>query len=78
MAKILEDVQSKFVLTVDINGEPRVVQQVFLDGDQLTEERARNAQLANALAERPVECLCGLETAFADWHLCKNFLEVRF
>ena len=48
MAKILEDVQSKFVPTVDINGEPRVVQQVFLDGDQLTEERARNAQLANA------------------------------
>ena len=53
-----------------------MLQRVFLDGDQLTEERARNAQLANTLADTTYERLGGLETAFADWHLGKNLLEV--
>ena len=71
MAEILKNIHQNFVPKTE------VLQKVFLDGDQLTEERARNAQLANTLADTPYERLSGLETAFADWHLGKNLLTVR-
>lgn len=77
MAEILKNIQSNFVPTAEVNNETEVLQKVFLDGDQLTEERARNAQLANTLADTPYERLNGLETVFADWHLGKNLLMVR-
>jgi hypothetical protein len=70
MAEILNNIQNKFVPTAEVNNQKYVLQKTFLDGDQLTEERARNAQLANSLHN----CF---ETAFADWHLGKNLLMVR-
>ena len=54
-----------------------VAQTLTLDGDQLTEERARNAQLANILAGNEADRLDGLEMTFADWHLKKNIYEVN-
>lgn len=77
MAQILHNLQEKFVPSTKIEGKHEILQRVFLDGDQLTEERARNAQLANTLADTPTERLNGLETSFADWHLGKNMLMVR-
>ena len=77
MAEILNNIQSKFVPTAEVNNRKQVLQKIFLDGDQLTEERARNAQLANSLAQTQCQCLAGFETTFADWHLGKNFLMVR-
>ena len=77
MAEILNNIQSKFVPTAEVNNRKQVLQKIFLDGDQLTEERARNAQLANSLAQTQYQCLAGFETTFADWHLGKNFLMVR-
>ena len=77
MAQILQNIQHNFVPTAVVGNQREVLQRVFLDGDQLTEERARNAQQANALADSPYERLNGLETAFADWHLGKNLLMVR-
>lgn len=76
MADILKNIQSNFVPSAEVSNQNEVLQRVFLDGDQLTEERARNAQLANTLADTTYERLGGLETAFADWHLGKNLLEV--
>lgn len=76
MADILKNIQSNFVPSAEVSNQNKVLQRVFLDGDQLTEERARNAQLANTLADTTYERLGGLETAFADWHLRKNLLEV--
>ena len=76
MADILKNIQSNFVQSAEVSNQNEVLQRVFLDGDQLTEERARNAQLANTLADTTYERLGGLETAFADWHLGKNLLEV--
>lgn len=76
MADILKNIQSNFVPSAEVSNQNEVLQRVFLDGDQLTEERARNAQLANTLADTTYEHLGGLETAFADWHLGKNLLEV--
>ena len=48
----------------------------FFDGDQLKEERARNYQWANTLAETAMDRLDGITPAFADWHLKKNLLGV--
>lgn len=77
MAQIMEALQSKYVPTVTSNGgESKILQKVIFDGDQLTEERARNCQWANTLAESPSERLEGITPAFADWHLKKMFLGV--
>ena len=56
----------KFVPSTKVEGKTEIQE------DQLTEERARNAQLANTLADTPTESLNGLEMAFADRHLGKK------
>lgn len=68
MADILKNIQTNFVLSAEVSNQNKVLQQVFLDGYQLPEERARNAQLTITLADTTYECLGDLETAFADWH----------
>lgn len=78
MAQILDDMHSKYVPTVTLDNEPVVLDHVILDGDQLTEERERNAQWANSLAGTQAERMEGITPAFADWHLKKNFLTVCF
>lgn len=76
MAAILQNIQEKFVPTAVIGDEKVILEKVILDGDQLTEERARNAQIANTLADSHYEKISGLQTSFADWHLGKNLLDV--
>lgn len=77
MAQILEHLQSKYVPTATLNGgETEVLQKVIFDGDQLTDERARNCQWANTLARTQLERLEEITPAFADWHLKKMFLGV--
>ena len=77
MAQILEDIQNKYVPKLTTNGgETEVLQRVIFDGDQLTEERARNCQWANKLARTQIERLEGITPSFADWHLKKMFLGV--
>ena len=46
--------------------------------NQLTEERSRNAQWANAVADTEIDHLEGLEPTFGDWHLKKNLYQVVF
>ena len=74
----MEALQSKYVPTVTSNGgESKILQKVIFDGDQLTEERARNCQQANTLGESPsADRLEGITPAFADWHLKKMFFGV--
>ena len=80
MAQIMKNIQSHYVPTesgddaaeVDHN----IIQKVIFDGDQLTEERARNCQWANTLADNETDRLNGITTAFADWHLNKLLLGV--
>jgi len=76
MALILHDIQERFVPKTVIGDEKEVLVKVILDGDQLTEERARNAQIANTLADSQYEQMNGLQTSFADWHLGKKLLMV--
>ena len=76
MAQILDDMHSKYVPTVTLVGVTEVLDHVIFDGDQLTEERARNAQWANSLAGTQTDRIEGIIPGFADWHLKKNFLTV--
>ena len=80
MAQIMENIQSHYVPTKsgDNVAEPdqNIIQNVIFDGDQLTEERARNCQWANTLADNETDRLNGITTAFADWHLKKLLLGV--
>ena len=41
MAQILQNIQHNFVPAAVVGNQREVLQRVFLDGDQLTEERAR-------------------------------------
>ena len=77
MAEILNNIQENFVPKAEVCNQTEILQKVFLDDYRITEERARNTQSANTLADTPYECLNGLETAFADWHLGKNLLMVH-
>ena len=43
MAEILKNIHQNFVPKTEVCNQTEVLQKVFLDGDQLTEERARNA-----------------------------------
>jgi hypothetical protein len=53
MAQILKNIQENFVPKTKVGQQNEFLERIFLDGDQLTEERARNAQLANTLADTP-------------------------
>jgi len=48
MAQIMENIQSHYVPT-ESGVDQNIIQKVIFDGDQLTEERARNCQWANTL-----------------------------
>lgn len=76
MAQILENAQRLYVPVVEVNGEQQIIEKVIFDGDQLTEERSRNAQWANAMADTQFDRLEGLEPTFGDWHLKKNLYHV--
>ena len=76
MTQILESAQRLYVPTAEVDGEIVVLEKVIFDGDQLTEERARNAQWANVVADTSFDRLEGLEPTFGDWHLKKNLYHV--
>ena len=71
MTQILQDIKSKYVPTVTNGGKTEVLQKVFFDGDQLTEERAPNCHWNNTLTRTPTERLEEITPALADWHLKK-------
>ena len=52
-----------------------VILQVFLGGDQLTEERARNARSGRAHDETKLERLEGVITKIEDWHTSQHLYQ---
>ena len=76
MSQILENVQRLYVPMTNVDSEQKILEKVPFDGDQLTEERSRNAQWANAVADTEIDRLEGLEPTFGDWHLKKNLYQV--
>ena len=80
MSQILDNVQRLYVPMTNVDSEQKILEKVLFDGDQLddqlTEERSRNAQSANAVADTEIDRLEGLEPTFGDWQLKKNLYQV--
>ena len=53
-----------------------MILQVFLGGDQLTEERARNARSGRAHGETKLEGLEGVIPKIEDWHTSQHLYQV--
>ena len=68
MAQLLTTFHDKYVPTAELNDTKDVLHKIPLDGDQLTEERARNVQWTYRLGLTSYDRLNGLETNHADWH----------
>ena len=55
---------------------PSVLGQIYLGGDQLTEERSRNAQNGRADGETKFERLEGIIPKIEDWHTGRLLYQV--
>ena len=69
-------VQSKYVPQLKKDGGNVVLERVFLDGDQLTEKRARNVQWVFQDGDDMFDRLEGLDPTYADWHAKVNLYKV--
>lgn len=77
MAQFLISDQSKYVPLCEKDGEKTILETIFLDGDQLIEERARNIQWAFQDGDNTYDRLEGLDPVHADWHAKVNLYQVR-
>ena len=69
-------VQSKYVPQLKKDGGNVVLERIVLDGDQLTEERARNVQWVFQDGDDMFDRLEGLDPTYADWHAKVNLYKV--
>lgn len=81
MIDILDTIHSKYVpskITLDESGEQttEVLDQIFFGGDQLTEERARNAKHARGDADSSFGRLEGVISKVEDWHAIRLAYQV--
>ena len=76
MAQFLTTDQSKYVLLHGNDDEHIVLEPIFLDDDQLTEERARNVQWVFQDGDNVYDRLKGLDPTHADWHAKVNLYQV--
>ena len=77
MAQLLINDQEKYVPVLQKDGEKMVLQTIFFDGDQLTEERARNVQCVFKDGDNGYDRLEGLDPVHADWHAKVNLYQVN-
>ena len=82
MIDILTEIQEKYVpadVAASENGDPvhSVLSQLFFGGDQLTEERARNAQKGRSDGDNMYERLEGLLPKVEDWHAGRIIYQVH-
>lgn len=77
MAQFLMKDQTNYVPQYEKNQERIILDSIFLDGDQLTEERARNVQWVFQDGDNKFDRLEGLDPTHADWHAKVNLYGVR-
>lgn len=77
MAQYLMSVQEKYVPQPTQGDTNMILQLIFLDGDQLTEERARNVQWVFQDGDDQFNKLGGLDPTHADWHAKVNLYKVE-
>ena len=68
--------QEKYVPCNKCDEENIILEHVPLHGDQLLEERSRNAKWSLQDGDTGWDRLDGIETEFADWHAKLNFYMV--
>lgn len=85
MIEILENLQSLYVPVQPKNNigdddlhNNSIQDRLFFGGDQLTEERSRNAQMARSDGVDDVERLEGLMPKVEDWHASRIVYQVSF
>ncbi len=77
MLEILQSLQDDYVPIIDSDkGQKHVVHPIFLGGDNLTEERARNLQGAMADGDSDYETLNGISPKNEDWHAIRYMYKV--
>ena len=77
MVHLLKTFHDKYVPVAEYqDGSKEVIHKIPLDGDQLTEERARNVQWSARMGATSYDRLEGLETNHADWHWEVKLLQV--
>lgn len=69
-------VQSKYVPQLKKDGGNVILERVYLDGDQLTEKRARHVQWVFQDGDDMFDRLEGLDPTYADWHAKVNLYKV--
>jgi len=77
MAQYLMSVQEKYVPQLTQGDRKMILQPIFLDGDQLTEERASNVQWVFQDGDDQFDRLGGLDPTHADWHAKVNLYKVK-
>lgn len=78
MAQLMISNQTKYVPSVKNHDAVKVLQPVYLDGDALTEERARNIQWVFKDGDDHFDRLEGLKPVHTDWHAKVKIYEVIF
>ncbi len=80
MIEILQSIQENYVPIIeqDNGGEKTktVIRKIFLGGDNLTEERARNLQGAMSDGDSEYENLTGIIPKNEDWHAIRYMYQV--
>lgn len=80
--EILLELHDHYVPTVKVQASSasettrKVIQPVLFCGDQLTEERARNAEDARGDGDTDYECLQGVVPKIEDWHAIRLIYQV--
>ena len=81
MIDILQELHDKYVpihiYTEDDTEHKEILEKVFFGGDQLTEERSRNAIYARSDGDDSYEKLEGLIPKVEDWHCIRILYLVR-
>lgn len=81
MIEILQSIQDSYVPIIDQGNikdkTKRVIKKIFLGGDNLTEERARNLQGAMSDGDSEYENLTGIIPKNEDWHAIRYMYQVR-
>lgn len=81
MIDILTELHNKYLPAVKQHGiesATTVLERCFFGGDQLTDERARNAALARSDGDDTCEQLRGFIPKIEDWHCGRLIYQVIF
>ena len=79
MTQLMMHNQEKYVPTVELeSGSEAHVEQIFFDGDALTEERARNVQWTFKDGDNKLDRLEGLNPVHTDWHAKLKLYDVSY